>query len=122
MVAAMLRLVLIELILFAIPFALYFAWRAFVEKREAETQGQFNERPWQMLIIAGGVLAIAGLAAYGLTSGRRGDTVYIPAHVENGEIVPGRFISREEAGEELARMSPRDRANPPPAPEPAPSE
>jgi hypothetical protein len=121
----MLRLVLIEAILFLIPFALYFGWRAILDRREAETGGRFDERPWQMLIIAGGVLAIAGLAVFGLTSGRRGDTVYIPAHIEDGRVVPGRFLPADEAGD-LARMSPRERANPeranPEPTDPAPPE
>jgi hypothetical protein len=115
MVAAMLRLFLIEAILFLIPFALYFAWRTFLDRREYETQGRFNERPWQLLIIAGGALVLAGLVVFALTSGRRGDMVYIPAHIVDGEVVPGFYISREEAGD-LANVDPKERANPPPPP------
>lgn len=111
----MLRLLLIEAILFLIPFALYFLWRGFLDRKEEATQGRFDERPWQMLIVAGGVLMLAGLAAFALTSGKRGDTVYIPAHIENGQVVRGRFISREEAGD-LATMDPKGRANPAPPP------
>lgn len=107
----MLRFLLIEAILFLIPFALYFAWRAFLDKREDETEGRFNEKPWQMLIIAGGALVLAGLVVFALTSGRRGDMVYIPAHIVDGRVVPGTYISREEAGD-LANVDPKERANP----------
>ena len=119
----MLRLLLIEAILFLIPFALYFLWRTFLERKEEATHGRFNERPWQILIVAGGLLVAAGLVFFALTSGRRGDTVYIPAHIENGQVVPGRFISREEAGD-LATMDPKSRTGPPPpaALEPDPPE
>lgn len=109
----MLRLGLIELILFLTPFALYFAYRSFVQRREIETHGRFNERATHLLVIAGGVLALGGLVVFAVTSGMRGDTVYIPAHVENGEVVRGAFVPRGDAGE-LARMNPRERANPEP--------
>src|SRR5690606_29276262 len=82
--AAMTRLILIEAILFLIPFALYFVWRAVLERKEAATGGRFNERPWQMLIVAGGVLAIGGLIAFAFIGSGRGDSVYIPAYVEDG--------------------------------------
>lgn len=107
----MTRLILIEAILFLIPFALYFAWRAVLDRKEEQTDGRFNERPWQMLIVAGGVLAVGGLIAFALTEGRRGDTVYIPAHVVDGQVVRGGFVPADEAGD-LARIDPKERANP----------
>lgn len=108
----MTRLILIEAILFLIPFALYFVWRAVLERKEAATGGRFNERPWQMLIVAGGVLAIGGLIAFAVIGSGRGDSVYIPAYVEDGRVVPGRFVPADEAGE-LADIDPKARRLPP---------
>lgn len=110
----MLRFALIELILFSFPFALYFTYRGLLGRIREESRGRFDERPMQMLIIAGGALTLIGLAVMAVTSGRRGDTVYIPAHLEDGKVVRGQFIPVEEASEELRRMDPKERANPDP--------
>lgn len=108
----MARILLIELILFSLPFVIWITYRGLLGRLKQQSGGTFDERPMQLLLIAGGALTLIGMGYFALTSGTRGDTVYVPAHMENGEIVPGRFVPREEAGD-LAGMTPRERAQEP---------
>ncbi|GEM_PF-647186 len=110
----MIRLTLIGLVLFCLPFAIYFVYRGLLLRLKIESRGRFDERPMQALILAGGALTLAGLAVFAFTSGERGDTVYIPAHIEDGQVVRGRFVPADEAGD-LARIDPKERANPRPS-------
>jgi len=41
------------------------------------------------LTIAGLLIAIVGVVTFGLTGLNQG--AYVPAHVENGKLTPGRF-------------------------------
>jgi len=107
----MLRFALIQLILFLTPFALYLLYRALMLRLERESRGAFKAWPLQLLVIAGGALVLAGMVGYAFNSGTGGDTVYVPAHVENGEVVPGRFVPVDEAGD-LADKDPKERARP----------
>jgi len=93
----MLRLVLIQLILFFLPFAIWFGWRAILVRLKKVSGGTFDERPIQTLMIAGGALFMAGLIYAAFSSGERGEVVYIPAHMADGELVPGRYVPVEEA-------------------------
>lgn len=105
----MLRIALIQLILFALPFVIYFVYRALLARMRQEARGTFRAWPLQVLLIAGGSLTLLGLVVFALNSGEGGDTVYIPAHLENGEVVPGRFVPADEAGD-LAKKDPKERA------------
>ena len=75
--------------LFLSPFAvyaLYFAFRArYPLEVEHWTRGRVS-----LLTLIGLAAAVLGLAAINAFA-PRGRGVYIPAHVENGALVPGRF-------------------------------
>ncbi len=102
----MLRLILIEAVLFALPFALWFGWRAIMMRK----RGSAPRTPRAALVAAGGVLMVAGLLVFAQGGGGgRGETVYIPAHVVDGRVVPGRFVPIDEAGD-LAGLDPKERA------------
>ncbi len=75
-------------LLFSLPFALYAIFHL------AQLRWPFVAEFWRegvvsTLTIAGLVLAIAGIMLLGF-SGRHQGT-YIPAHIENGRLAPGRF-------------------------------
>lgn len=76
-----------EVILFLLPFALYYLYTRVAERDEEGNLG--HAHPWTWLFIAGLVLAIGGLVWVALTENSTG--TYVPAHSENGRVVPGHF-------------------------------
>ena len=54
----MLRIALIQLILFALPFVIYFVYRALLARMRQESRGAFRAWPLQILLIAGGLSLI----------------------------------------------------------------
>jgi hypothetical protein len=84
----MIRTVFTEGVLFLSPFAAYaiFLW--------ATRSGVINLNSWKPRVLAGlsivALLAvIAGLVAVAQFSGAPPGSRYIPAHIENGRVVPG---------------------------------
>ncbi|WP_158671312.1 DUF6111 family protein [Bradyrhizobium guangdongense] len=84
----MIRTVLTEIGIFLIPFAVYALFLA------ATRSGLFARSSWPVpivarLALAAIVLVIAGLIGLAHFSGAPPDSTYVPAHVENGKLVPG---------------------------------
>jgi hypothetical protein len=84
----MIRPILIELLLFLTPFAAYafLLW--------ARNHGVFDPESWPLPTVAG--LTITALLLMGASaiiaaqfSGAPPGSTYVPAHVENGRLVPG---------------------------------
>ena len=84
----MIRRIVYEIILFLLPFALYgIYWRLSGRNRpDAATRAH----PWAMLFIAGLLLVAANFVLWAITDGESAEGVYVPAHVEDGRVVPGR--------------------------------
>ena len=82
------RAVLETLLLFAIPFALYVAFHLTLLRwpfvAELWTKGVVST-----LTIAGLLVAVLGFVTLALLGGHQG--AYVPAHIENGRLAPGRF-------------------------------
>jgi hypothetical protein len=85
----MIRPVLIELVLFFVPFAFYalFLW---VTKRG----GVLDRANWPpthllYLVIAALLLVIASLIVLAEWGGEPPRSTYVPAHIEDGKFVPG---------------------------------
>ena len=57
-----------------------------------------SEAPWAWLAGAGGALVAVLLVALTLTSGGPTDSVYRPARVVDGAVVPGAVVPRDDAG------------------------
>ncbi len=51
-----------------------------------------KDAPWVWLSAAGVALAAVILGAWALTSGGSTESVYEPAHIEDGRVVPGRVV------------------------------
>ena len=84
----MIRPVLTEIGIFLIPFAVYALFLA------ATRSGLFVQSSWPITIVArlglaAIVLVIAGLIGLAHFSGASPDSTYVPAHIENGRLVPG---------------------------------
>ena len=84
----MIRRVLEELLIFLAPFLLYAVYLA-IHGRRPDHGVHWDGQTFR-LTLAGIVLVILSLVATGLFSERhRGG--YVPPHLENGQVVPGRF-------------------------------
>ncbi|HXH43911.1 MAG TPA: DUF6111 family protein [Bradyrhizobium sp.] len=84
----MIRTVLTEIGIFLIPFAVYALFLA------ATRSGVFERSSWPVTIVArltlvALALVIAGLIGLAQYSGAPPDSTYVPAHIENGKLVPG---------------------------------
>ena len=76
-----------DLLLFLSPFALYAVYLR-LEKRDAEAPKRAY--PWTPLFAAGLALVAVSFLYLGVTEGAGQRGVYVPPHVENGRVVPGR--------------------------------
>jgi len=86
----MLRIVLIQLALFATPFVVWALYVLTVRRRKAATGGVFDDTPFTGLVVAGTVMVAAGLLYLAAFSGDpAGDGTYVPPRYEDGRIVPG---------------------------------
>ena len=77
-----------ELGLFLLPFALFLLFLVATKREAFAPEHWRGTRSW--LAIAGVSLAIAGIVVVTLWRDRREGT-YVPAHMDNGRLVPGHF-------------------------------
>jgi Family of unknown function (DUF6111) len=87
----MLRMTLIEIVLFSLPFSLFFLYRTFILRHRLAEGDAFDPAPYHKLFILGGVLAFTGFLYLALHHKTFREGEYIPAHLENGKVVRGRF-------------------------------
>ncbi len=83
------RAVLEPLALFLSPFAVYAVYLVLRARYPLEVEHWTGVRV-SILTVIGVAAAVLGLVALNLFA-PRGQGVYVPAHVENGVLVPGRF-------------------------------
>ena len=83
----MIRRIVYEILLFLLPFGLYFVyWR--VAKRDESAPAPTH--PWTILFASGLVLVAASFLVWGITEGAGERGLYVPPHLEDGKVVPGR--------------------------------
>jgi hypothetical protein len=82
------RVIVETALLFALPFALYAAFHL-VQMRWPFVAAFWTRGTVSGLAIAGLVVAIGGILFVGLSPREQG--TYLPAHIENGKLAPGRF-------------------------------
>lgn len=84
------RTVLIQLLLFLAPFAIY-ALVLYASRRDASDPEHWPMQRVLSLAIAGSVLVIAGLVYFAHFGGAPPGGVYEPARYEDGKLIPGRI-------------------------------
>lgn len=88
----MVRITLLQLVLFSTPFILFFLYRGFILRHRRAEGAAFDPAPYHLLFIAGGVLVFASLIFMALSQEKQRNVDYVPAHLENGKVVSGKFI------------------------------
>jgi hypothetical protein len=73
-----------------LPTLLYAAY-AIARRRTAA--GWWHGAPWVGLVLGGAILMAAGLIAFLEEADAPAGSVYVPAHVDDGRVVPGRFVA-----------------------------
>lgn len=88
----MLRYGILELAVLAIPFAIYFAYRNFLLRHKLEEGAEYSPVPYHRLFVIGGVLAVLAFVVMYLAGDKVQNGKYVPAHMENGQLVPGKVV------------------------------
>ncbi len=83
------RALLDVLVPFLLPFAGYVLYLV-LRRRYPFVVSAWSRGPLAALVVAGLALAVLSLLAAGFF-GHRGQGDYVPAHLENGVLVPGRM-------------------------------
>ena len=90
---------------FIIPTIAYIIWVYFRQEREdAAIQGRrlppWQDYPWTWLVTLGAVLTVVTVVVFGTLDGAGTDAEYRPARYEDGKLVPGEFVEKEEKASE----------------------
>lgn len=86
----MLRKLLLQLLLLALPFITYFAYVK-LSRRVGQGQGPWHGAPWFWLIVSGLVLSIIGALALITLGGAEPGAKYVPPDWKGGKVIPGHF-------------------------------
>ena len=81
---------LLEIVLFIAPFVIY-AMYLFATERDAREKEHWRLNILSGLAVAGCLLVIASLIAFAHFGGAPPGGTYVPAHIENGKLVPGQI-------------------------------
>ncbi|WP_075219378.1 DUF6111 family protein [Acuticoccus yangtzensis] len=85
----MIRIIITQLILFAMPFIAFFAYRVATRGPTGAAVADLS-KPMFALILTGGAFVIAGFIYFAVIGDGTGGR-YIPAQYIDGELVPGRY-------------------------------
>ncbi len=86
----MARKILLDLFLLSLPFLIYGLYMKFGGRAEAKG-GIWRGAPWFQLFASGLAMALVGAVLLVVFDGSEPESTYVPATVEDGEVVPGRF-------------------------------
>ena len=96
----MIRILFIQLLVFLFPFALYGLYVKFQIARGAAPADPWGRNILFWLVLSGLLLMGGGFVVLSSFTGEKPGVVYQPARMENGKIIPGRFV---KPGETKAR-------------------
>lgn len=84
----MIRVLLLNAFLFALPFVATWAWMKFIAVNRPD---ESKKRNYAYAAIAGLVLVVVSLLSYRVMTANAPEGTYVPPSFKDGEIVPGRF-------------------------------
>ena len=84
----MIRVLVINALLFLLPFALTYLWVRFIAAKKPDAQ---TRKYYAFAALAGLALVVASLLTYRATTGDAPGRTYISPSYKDGQIVPGRF-------------------------------
>jgi hypothetical protein len=84
----MIRVILINLLLFSAPFLATWAWMRFIATHQPDA---LRRRYYAIAALAGLVLVLASLMTYRASTGNAPSGTYVPPSYHDGVITPGRF-------------------------------
>lgn len=87
----MARFVLLDVLLFLAPFAAYALW-LLASRRTVRNADDWTLKIIAILALAGAVLTVIVLVVFVHLDTSPPGGVYVPAHIENGVIVPGQIV------------------------------
>ena len=90
----MITRVFFDLLLFLLPFALY---AAYLRLRQHDEEEPTKQHPWTALFVSGLALVAVSFVFWGLVEDANQRGVYVPPHLEDGRLIPGRVIPESEA-------------------------
>lgn len=91
----MIRFTVVMLLALILPTAIFFSYRAFLIYRRKIDGEAFSLIPYHKLFVAGGVLAILAFLFLAFNQENVTNRQYIPAHMKDGQLIPGGFVDRE---------------------------
>ena len=83
------RAILEPAVLFASPFAVYTIYLV-LRRNYPFAMEHWSKSAVSTLALTGLAIVVAGMIAYGIFAPRHAGA-YVPAHIENGKLVPGRM-------------------------------
>lgn len=86
----MVRFLAFTIVAFLTPFIVYGGWR-FVSAGVVPGSESWSARLWTRLAGVGLVIMLISIVVLVSVAGNRGSKIYHPAHLENGQLVPGSF-------------------------------
>lgn len=84
----MIRIILWNLFLFLLPFAISWAWAWWLKRRQPNVE---TRRNYALTTAIGTVLVLTSLLVWRFNSGDQPGTTYVPPQLKDGQVVPGRF-------------------------------
>jgi hypothetical protein len=79
-----------------LPAALYVVWAIVTNRIRLAESAAWQDLPWTWLAVAGAALTAAVLVFF-VHFSDNGEGVYVPPHVEDGQIVPGHVEPEPQA-------------------------
>ncbi len=90
----MVRVVAFDIFLFLLPFVIY-ALYLFATRKTVGTRDDWTLKVVGWLALAGAVLIVVVLLLFIHFDTSPPGGVYVPAHMENGVLIPGQFVPAE---------------------------
>lgn len=84
----MIRIIIINALLFSAPFLATWAWMKFIAVNQPDDK---KKRNYAVAAIIGLVLVLVSLLSYRIATGNEPEGTYVPPSYKDGQIVPGRF-------------------------------